>query len=283
MKISNINPHIRLVMRGKLLHGHNIRRRVIYDYELIYLEKGNFTLIYADREWQCAEGDVLFIRPGVPHSFRVDNGDISQPHIHFDMTYRLESENVPISFKDFDEMSDEEKSWIHENYFDEYPEEPFLRFKDKKAFVKLFFKVIQRKENNDPIAAKGLLTELVSLIIRDNFSDIFEKQYSYSVTSHIKDYIDAGNGFGLDLDGFARLFSYSKYHIERKFKESFGIGIIEYRNKKRMQHANRLLKTTSVSKTAELLGYSSIYSFSRAYKSYYGYSPTKATNKEQPD
>ena len=275
MKISDINPHIRLVMRGKLLHGHNIRRRVIYDYELIYLEKGSFTFVYADREYSCAEGDVIFIRPGVPHSFYVNNGDISQPHVHFDVTYRLESESIPISFKDISEMSEEEKGWIHVNYFESYPDDPFLRLKDKKSFVELFFKIIDSKENNAPISAKGMLTELISEIICDNYADIFEKQSAYSVANHIKDYIDAGNGFSLDLDGFARFFSYSKYHIEREFKEYFGAGIIEYRNKKRMQYASRLLETLSVSEAAEKLGYGSIYSFSRAYKSFYGYSPTK--------
>lgn len=280
MKISNINPHIRVVMRGTLKNGQSIRRRVIYDYELIYLEKGSFTFMYADKKWFCTEGDFIFIRPGVPHSFHIDNGDISQPHIHFDITYRPGSEMIPVSFKDFEEMSEKEKGWIHENYFDEYPNEPILKPRDIKAFKEVFMSVFVSCENNDNISAKGRLIELISIIINDNFPDIFEKQSSYSVSNHIKDYIDAGNGLGLDLDGFARLFSYSKYHIERKFKENFGVGIIEYRNNKRMQYANRLLETMSVSKAAEELGYNSIYSFSRAYKSYYGYAPTHSTNKE---
>lgn len=282
MEIANVNPHIRVVMRGTLSHGHNIRRRVIYDYELIYLEKGSFTFIYGDRAWLCEEGDIIFICPGIPHSFSIDNGDISQPHIHFDITHRFESEKIPVSFKDVCEMNDKEKGWIHENYFVDYPDEPFLKFKDKKSFVELFFRVIESQESNDPISAKGKLTELISIIIRNNFPDIFEKQSAYSVTNHIKDYIDAGNGFGLDLDGFSRLFSYSKYYIERKFKEKFGVGIVEYRNQKRMERAVRLLETMSVSNAAEELGYNSIYSFSRAYKNYYGYSPTK-TNKELSD
>jgi AraC-like DNA-binding protein len=42
-----------------------------------------------------------------------------------------------------------------------------------------------------------------------------------------------------------------------------------------MQKAKQLLKTNTVSKTAELLGYTSLYSFSRAYKLFYGVSPTK--------
>ena len=46
MNLSLINPYIRLAMESRILAGHNIARRVIYDYELIYIEEGNFTFIY---------------------------------------------------------------------------------------------------------------------------------------------------------------------------------------------------------------------------------------------
>ena len=39
MNLSLINPYIRLAMESRISSGHNIARRVIYDYELIYLEE----------------------------------------------------------------------------------------------------------------------------------------------------------------------------------------------------------------------------------------------------
>ena len=75
-------------MRSVIPSGDNIMRRVIYDYELICLERGEFTLIYDGIPYHCQAGDVIFIRPGIAHSFQFDFGEVSQPHIHFDLTYR---------------------------------------------------------------------------------------------------------------------------------------------------------------------------------------------------
>ena len=87
MYLSLINPYIRLAIPSVIPSGHNIIRRVIYDYELIYLERGEFSLTYNDIVYHCTEGDIIFICPSIPHSFKINNGEISQPHIHFDITH----------------------------------------------------------------------------------------------------------------------------------------------------------------------------------------------------
>ena len=99
MNLSLINPYIRLAMKSRIPSGHHIARRIIYDYELIYLEEGCFTFIYNGEAYHCKAGDIIFICPGIAHSFRLDQGEISQPHIHFDITHRPQSEFIPISFK----------------------------------------------------------------------------------------------------------------------------------------------------------------------------------------
>ena len=109
--------------------------------------------------------------------------------------------------------------------------------------------------------------------MNDNFPKLLQEEKQPNVVYQIKDYIDAGNGLKMTLDDFAKSFFYDKFYLERKFKESFGVSLIEYRNKKRMELAKDLLKIHSVSQVSELIGYQSIYSFSRAYKSYFGYPP----------
>ena len=105
MNLSLINPYIRLAMESRIPSGHNIAQRVIYDYELIYLEEGNFTFVYNGEAYYCKTGDIIFICPGIAHSFHLDYGEISQPHIHFDITHRPQSEFIPISFKDLDKIN----------------------------------------------------------------------------------------------------------------------------------------------------------------------------------
>lgn len=271
MHISLINPYIRLAIPSVIPSGHNVMRRVIYDYELIYLERGKFTFTYNDMDYHCTEGDIIFICPGIAHSFRLDNGEISQPHIHFDITHHPHSEKIPISFKDVDNMTDTEKSWIHENYFNSYKNPPLLKIQNKEIFLNLFYQIITSE--TDTLEKKANMIQLISMLIKDNFPDTIEGQTYLDAAHQLKDYIDAGNGFGMQLEEFEKLFFQSKFYLEKKFKEAFGVSIIGYRNKKRMEIAPCLLKNHSVSEVAEALGYQSIYSFSRAYKQHYGYSP----------
>ena len=273
MNLSLINPYIRLAMKSRISAGHNIARRVIYDYELIYLEEGSFTFVYNDKDYRCKAGDIIFIRPGIPHSFNLNLGEISQPHIHFDITHRPQSEIIPISFKDIDKMSVEEREWIHKDYFSSYGCSPLLDIQNKTEFLELFKNIVSRQP--DELTKKSLMIQLLAIIINDNFDELLQGEKQRNVAFEIKDYIDAGNGMGMTLDDFAKSFFYDKFYLERKFKEAFGINLIEYRNKKRMEFAKNLLKVRSVSKVSELTGYQSIYSFSRAYKSYFGYPPSK--------
>lgn len=273
MNLSLINPYIRLAMKSRIPSGHHIARRIIYDYELIYLEEGCFTFIYNGEAYHCKAGDIIFICPGIAHSFRLDQGEISQPHIHFDITHRPQSEFIPISFKDSDKMSDTEKEWIHKDYYSEYKHTPLLDIQNKPEFFEVFYSIVSG--NSDELTKKSLMIKLIAIITNDNFPELLQSDKQLNVANQIKDYIDAGNGMGMTLDNFAKLFFYDKFYLERKFKEAFGINLIEYRNKKRMELAKDLLKLNSVSRVSELLGYQSVYSFSRAYKSYFGYAPSK--------
>lgn len=271
MHLSLINPYIRLATPSVIPSGHDIMRRVIYDYELIYLECGKFSFIYDDISYRCTKGDIIFICPGIAHSFKLDSGEISQPHIHFDITHHPLSDKIPISFKNIDAMTDTEKSQITMNYFASYKNLPFPKIQDKEKFLNIFYRIISSK--TDTLEKKVDMMQIISILIRDNFPDILEKQIHSDAVHRLKDYIDAGNGFGMQLEEFADFFFASKFYLEKRFKEAFGISIIKYRNQKRMELAPCLLKNNSVARVAQMLGYQSMYSFSRAYKQHYGYSP----------
>ncbi|MEE1049388.1 MAG: AraC family ligand binding domain-containing protein, partial [Clostridia bacterium] len=257
MNLSLINPYIRLAMESRIPSGHNIAQRVIYDYELIYLEEGNFTFVYNGEAYYCKTGDIFFICPGIAHSFYLDYGEISQPHIHFDITHRPQSEFIPISFKDLDKMSDAEREWIHKDYYSTYKHTPLLDIQNKPEFFEAFYKIVSG--HLDDLTKKSLMIKLIAIITTDNFPKLLQSNTRLNVANQIKDYIDAGNGMGMTLDNFSKIFFYDKFYMERKFKEAFGINIIEYRNKKRMEFAKDLLKINSVSRVSEMLGYQSVY------------------------
>lgn len=279
--INSINPYIRVAMNSVLYANWVIKQRVIFDYELIYLAKGKFHLIYDGHSYECGEGQFIFIRPGISHSFYCDMGEIEQPHFHFDICYSDKSTKIPVSFKDLKDFSSYERSLMNDDVFENYPKTPFVTFKNKEKALMLFYDII----NSSParlLSKKANLMKLIEMLISDNFPNCFsDKSQPYSIARQLKDYIDAGQGYSVTLDDFENLFSYSKFHLEREFKKQYGIGIIAYRNNKRMDTAQKLLQKHSVCETAEKLGYSSVYVFSRAFKQCFGASPLKFKNRKK--
>ena len=119
----------------------------------------------------------------------------------------------------------------------------------------------------------------MSILIADNCPTLFTPSEGYGLARAMRDLMDAGLAHRMSLDDFALRFSYNKFYLSRVFRESYGTGLIEYRNRCRMQEARHLLKTHIVSRVAEELGYGSVYSFSRAFKNHYGYAPSQVQKK----
>lgn len=279
--IHDINPYIRVARASRLRAGAVIQRRVIFDYELVYIESGRMRFMYNDIDYPCEPGCFILIRPGVPHSFHVADAELSQPHIHFDMSFAPDSTQVPISFQDLDKFTPTERLLIRRDLFEGYPYDPFVTFSDSKKALELFYDVVSVPRGTVTLPQKARLIELIHLLITDNFPECFANQQEpqYDVCAQLKAYMDAGQGTASTLTELEKQYSYSKYYLERQFKKAYGISLIAYRNEKRMQHARKLLETESVSDVAEELGFRSIYSFSRAFKKQFGICPSECRKK----
>lgn len=271
----HINPYIRVAMHSVLKRGTRINERAIFDYELLYVAKGAFVLTYNGQAYRCTEGQFLLLCPGIPHSFDCTEGDLSQPHIHFDMIYTAASPSIPVSFKHPNLFTPQERERMQTNFFE--GASPLLSFADKSVALSLFYCVIEAHEQNDLLMAKSKMIALADLLIRDNFTIVPANEIKphYTVADQIKDFFDAGQGLSMSLNDLAQQFSYNKFHLERLFRVRFGKSLIAYRNHRRMTVARVLLATHSVSEVASLVGFSSIYAFSRAFKRHFGASPTK--------
>lgn len=276
MNVFKINPYIRAAKRSVIPAGEEIRQRIIFDYEIIYIEKGEFVLHYDKKDYLCKTGDFLLLRPGISHSFRGICQDLSQPHIHFDMTYSDESVHIPISFKDLPALTAQERGMLQKDVFAAYPVTPYLTFHDKDTALRLFHN-ITGNTSLSPLARKGMFLLLLDMLIQDNFPGLPGKQTNkHPIENEVKDYIDAGQGLSATLDDIAKQFIYSKYYLERRFKAAFGISLITYRNQKRMQSARESLQQQSVTAVSEKLGFSSVYAFSRAFRKHFGFPPSAA-------
>lgn len=79
------------------------------------------------------------------------------------------------------------------------------------------------------------------------------------------------------LSEVCEITGYNYNYLSNLFKRKTSKTLMEYYTKRRLEVANMLLEEgkSSISSIAELLGYSSLYSFSRAYKTHFGFSPSE--------
>lgn len=284
MEIYDVNPYIRVAMPSRMPPYHRIKERIIFDYELIYVEEGSFELSWEESAHICRAGDFIFIRPGIRHGFFVGADGLSQPHIHFDLSYATDSRNVFVSFKDLPDITPAERRMIRRDAFSDYPAVPFVQFSDPASLLKLFYEIIDPHTPLHTLHKKSLMTEVINRMIQDNFPASFSDQSRpLPPASQLKSYIDAGQGLCSNLDDFESQFFYSKFYLEKQFRQLYGTPIMAYQHKKRMDVAKQLLFSRSVTETAKELGYNSIYSFSRAFKAYWGISPSTFRTQNSPD
>ncbi len=102
-----------------------------------------------------------------------------------------------------------------------------------------------------------------------------------SIGNLVKRYIKGNLSSKLTLTGMALSLHCSTVTLTQHFKEEFGMTIVEYITKKRMEHAEALLLSTNLPlrEIAEKVGFSDVEYFSRTFKRYHGLPP--ATWREE--
>ena len=106
MNLNEISPYVRRAMHSQISPGFRIGERVIFDYEIIHIAYGKMCVTVAGKDYICDKGSLILLRPGIPHTLScVDGYAVSQPHIHFDVTYDEFSQKVYITFKNIEKFT----------------------------------------------------------------------------------------------------------------------------------------------------------------------------------
>lgn len=97
-----------------------------------------------------------------------------------------------------------------------------------------------------------------------------------------KTYIEALFASDLDMDAVAKEANISPFHFFRLFKETYRLSPYQYKKKLRLEKALQYMQQEDMplSQVAMEVGYSDIFAFSKAFKSYYGKAPSSWTKTE---
>lgn len=155
--------------------------------------------------------------------------------------------------------------------------------------IRKTIKRMQTCPRSDTALDIALLTYLLDLIaVYHHQLQTGEYQYSQTTktsTQEVKDYIDQHytNPSTSHIPSLADKFQISERTLAREFKNIYGTSIRHYIINLRMNHALKLLaENYSVRETSEAVGYQDPYSFSRAFKKHFGFTPNKAKSQANP-
>ena len=229
-------------------------------YRIHYVTEGSATVQCGSLRCRVKAGDIFFILPGVPYVIEGD-GELKYYYISYlGLRANILSERLGISSRNF----------VFEGFFD---------------VLNIWEQGVAVSDKNIDLAGESVLMYTFSRIgERANT----EKEQIFSAVSNrfllVKKYIDDNfSDCDFSLEKLSREFSYNKKYLSNAFKKQYKIGIVEYVNTVRINHACILMDQnyTSVSDVAYLCGYADPMYFSRIFKLKMKMSPTEYMRKNK--
>jgi YesN/AraC family two-component response regulator len=274
LNTSTLNPEIYYVYYHEALtekvgtnHKHDfLEISVILEGSVLYNLEGTF--------YNLQEGDILLLNPGTQH-YETNEKNSMNKQLH-------------IGFQNL--------------IFDGYPRDTFPSYssiikldKHKEEFLHTCREMLKEKQNGDcgyEVVLMALLMKLIILIIRELNKEAtlnrellltFEEREKQDIANVIMKYMQEHYMEDITLSKISQSMYISPAYISKIFKDETGDSPINYLIKLRLARANELLKhgKLSIKEVARSVGYDDAYHFSKLFKKYYGYPPSRtSSNKE---
>jgi len=239
-------------------------------YRVLHVIEGTGKLYIRDSAGRLCKGEVKMLFPF--DVFRIEatgDADLKYAYIDIDvMSSKFEGE--------FDRIRTDGINNINRDFSDD-------------GITEIIESLFEELDTDDKAYSKELVSLLVSQIMvhmlrasKKRKVIPFEKNDgSFELCVRLMNYIDSNIYSIKNLREAADALGYNYCYLSSVFKRTTGTTLIAYYKTTRMQLARILLEREkkTVSEVAEILNYSSVYAFSKAFKEYFGMSPTIYVSK----
>ncbi|TFE22864.1 helix-turn-helix domain-containing protein [Cohnella luojiensis] len=279
--LMQFSPNIRRAWNHRVPEM-KMKARIIFDYELLYLEKGELSIRIDNEFHTIVPGDIILFKPGKEHEFLGSAGESWMPHIHFDVLYYEDFEDVPINHKTLKECPKEERRLIRPDILGSVLEIPdIIRIGNHMEIYNNLQKLIHAYDRRDPdftILQKSIVLRILYQLVKgleaqqNNRLALHQKVLDQTVTHIMDNYSQT-----VSLEDLSRIACLSVFHFSRLFKEKYGLSPHQFQIRHRIEKAKELMIYSRLSLTsiAEKIGYGSVYAFSKAFKQAEGVSPRR--------
>lgn len=241
--------------------------KISSEHRIWNITSGNLYIKHNNKTFTLTKGDVLLLSPGTRYSASTDENGCEFLYVHF--AVRIGNNLDILSDENFAGVIS--KEFIGRDCLDYcekgikyYIENTAASFGSYVSFINYFEKII------DTIKAGNI-----------SYFDHTDTEIPTSKLWKTMSYIGSHFSEQLSVADLAERAGMSEKYFSRRFKDMLGISPKQYIMQCRMNYAsNNLLSTTdSIQNIALDSGYADIYSFSKAFKKYYGESPALYRNK----
>lgn len=234
-------------------------------WEMMYVSKGNFTILEDDRVYDITEGQVLFFRPMEFHRFWTKNNK--------------GGEFLVISFTAGGKLIDCLGNGIF-NLDISMREALYALFHDIQNAFNCGIFVTKNEINNSELDETLAMVKLEAFLLSAAATIHPDKQQPYTVSAaNYKKIINVMKEHlyeNLTVDRIASICCMGTSNLKKTFKMYAGCGVMHYLNQMKIIKAAELLKEgKSVSEISELLAFSSPNYFSAVFKRVTGLLPTQ--------
>lgn len=268
-------------------YGRNFRFETeSHDFwELVFIDSGTAKILNEDTTHTLNQGQAFLHRPNVLHTILTEEQFSNSAIITFDCKNRILKSlaDIVLEFNDF------EKSLLNKII-----SEAKLTYVDKLNDVHL---TTMTKRDNAPFASDQVIKNciellFVSLLRKTSLNTEFKDEMHININSNqivngiykiLSEKLDESEN--INLDEISYKLGFSKSYIKSQFKKRTGYSIIQYYINMKIDKAKKLLSQQkfTVSEISDILGFSSVFYFSRQFKLYTDMSPTEYVNSIKAD
>ncbi len=252
-------------------------------WEMVYVDYGEILVFSDDNSYTLSQGQLFFHEPNELHSHISDN---KVPNNMLVVNFSINSKNMKFfSKKIFDAdkvvktllslFITEAKNALGGSVPSEYTNKNALDFSRAQfgslQLLSCYFSelLIYLSRTNSGFNNKIVPTEASRAIAKSSVCELVIEYMQQNIYS------------ALSLNDVCQHLTIGKSHLSHIFKLNTGKSVMEYYNDLKISEAKKLLRTEkhTISQISDMLGYSCIHSFSRAFKKNVGFSPTSYKKK----
>ncbi len=262
-----------------------LKERKLLDYLLVYVPAGRGVFSIDGVSSEVSDGTLYWVPPDTLAEMRGTSRQMHCMYLHFDLLYDPERSHwdasIPGGVRDLSDF----KTLMHPpiNDPDISSWRGSIEVSNHVAIQDLIEEICivhKRARDSSMLKLSGLMTELVDAILHGEREMGFAGARANKVMREAAAYIYEHVSENLDVGKLAGKFNLSAPHFRKLFRETHRISPSVMHRRSRIRKACEVLAFGShnVSETAEMLGFSCIHSFSRAFKDVTGVSPVSYRN-----